>query len=454
MDLPLVKSTVAYSSGSEVYRYEDSAYLDAGPAKRHLRISRTTAYVPESNRELRLSATVTLPSDFAVESMVAALSQARGSKNFTDHKNTTVLADIPHPVVVTRCTPWLKVTSLNDSISYIQEDGLTKNVLTDGRGAIRAHLDKGATLNTTIDSLPPIWKPSPEPNSSALIGIFLHQFAQTVTSDNIIDPTFGPAPISAILLRDHQNMTLELQVFTCSISAFWADLETTMRYPTQEAIVPIAETPPIPDAGIKKVSHGYPISMSMEGRSSLGRVEFDNLTWKTVLTANPPDVGIGPLVASAFARSLSDYYPKRYGEDHYWREDWNPIEEPLKTLPCTIRGREYGYGYNTSSISVRLSLAVLTTYCVVAIAYLVYLLATGHTSTAWNSAIEFFILALQSRRPDHLGYSTVGVESMETFREGVGVRVNGEEQLEVVFANDKMIGKGEGLRKIVPNRAY
>lgn len=43
---------------------------------------------------------------------------------------------------------------------------------------------------------------------------------------------------------------------------------------------------------------------------------------------------------------------------------------------------QYGYGYDTTPTSVRLSLAVIVAYCVVTVGYLLYLFVTGHTSTA------------------------------------------------------------------------
>jgi hypothetical protein len=47
----------------------------------------------------------------------------------------------------------------------------------------------------------------------------------------------------------------------------------------------------------------------------------------------------------------------------------------------------------------------------------------------------------------------VGIESMETFREAVEVRVNDLDRLELVFVHDRNVG-ARNLRKVVPNKAY
>lgn len=113
----------------------------------------------------------------------------------------------------------------------------------------------------------------------------------------------------------------------------------------------------------------------------------------------------------------------------------------------------WGYGYGGRSTSIWLAMAVMVTYCAITIFYLAYILATGFTFTAWNSAIELVALALQSQKPDHLGNIGVGLDSIETFKEGVGIRVNQENELELVFAHDRDIDK-RGLRKIERNKEY
>ncbi|CAN9081871.1 unnamed protein product [Alternaria alternata] len=114
---------------------------------------------------------------------------------------------------------------------------------------------------------------------------------------------------------------------------------------------------------------------------------------------------------------------------------------------------DYGYGYGNRSTSIYLAMAVITTYCIITIIYLIYAIVTGSTSTAWNSGIELVMLALQSRKPGHLGHASVGINSVKTFGESVGIRVNADNQLELVFAHDSDLKK-RGLSKIERNKEY
>jgi hypothetical protein len=113
----------------------------------------------------------------------------------------------------------------------------------------------------------------------------------------------------------------------------------------------------------------------------------------------------------------------------------------------------HGYGYGTSSTSVHLSLIVITTYCIVTVAYTTYMLVSGHTSTAWHSATELIVLALQSKPTEHLRHTSVGINSMQTYREAVGIRVNDSKRLELVFSSDSNI-RARKLRRVMPNVAY
>jgi hypothetical protein len=112
--------------------------------------------------------------------------------------------------------------------------------------------------------------------------------------------------------------------------------------------------------------------------------------------------------------------------------------------------------------TTQLSLAVIVSYCFITIAYITYIIITGRTSVAWNSATELIILALQSKEPNNLGHVSVGIDSMETLCRSVGIRVNtvniagtGEhmQKLELVFEHDVQ-DKQRMLKKVERNQAY
>jgi hypothetical protein len=159
------------------------------------------------------------------------------------------------------------------------------------------------------------------------------------------------------------------------------------------------------------------------------------------------DVGSSLTLAISLATVISE----TSGQSDPTTTDLN--KEAKQQNQYKIARVSHGYGYETSSISTRLSLAIIMTYCIVTVSYITYMLASGHTSTAWNSATELIVLALQSRRTEHLGHTSVGIGSMQTYREAIGIRVGDGKNLELVFAKDPN-AKVKNLRRVVPNTAY
>lgn len=154
------------------------------------------------------------------------------------------------------------------------------------------------------------------------------------------------------------------------------------------------------------------------------------------------------IAISEFPIKWSMWDKRRHALAKYDFEDADLGEPSLFKLWVT----RYAYGYNTDSAPVRLSMAVILAYCIVTIAYLAYILITRTTSTECNSSIELVALALQSKKPS-LGHVSVGIDTLETFNEGVGIRVNAENELELVFTNDSDFIL-ENIRKIERNKDY
>lgn len=166
------------------------------------------------------------------------------------------------------------------------------------------------------------------------------------------------------------------------------------------------------------------------------------------------DLGLSGGLSGALAVSLTDAISDipRYLYTLTWDDD--ALSTGMSSL-STFRSicTWYGFGYGNHSTSVCLSIAVLCFYCVVTVLYLACMLFTGRSSTAWNSSIELVALALQSNRPDHLRNVSVGIDYLSTFNEGVGIRANADNELELVFAHDRDIGS-RGLRKVQTNKEY
>lgn len=55
--------------------------------------------------------------------------------------------------------------------------------------------------------------------------------------------------------------------------------------------------------------------------------------------------------------------------------------------------------------------------------------------------------------PDYRGNIAVGIDSLDTFNQGVSIRVNKNNELELVFASDRDFDS-RGLRKIEWNKEY
>jgi hypothetical protein len=222
-------------------------------------------------------------------------------------------------------------------------------------------------------------------------------------------------------------------VRSCSLSAYWNTVEASILV-SQGRLVP-ARTKPISELDLRDVRE---ITLNMTGVDMLSDPNFS--------TTDSEHVDL----AVALALTISSL--PSFNKDHWESEggtgnrltDYSVFEPVVKW---------YSYGYCTDTTSVRLALAVILAYCIITVSYMIYILVTGSTSTAWNSAIELVTLALQSRKPNCSGHIAVGIDSVDTFNQSVGIRVNNDNELELVFASDRDIGT-MGLRKIEHNKGY
>jgi hypothetical protein len=56
-------------------------------------------------------------------------------------------------------------------------------------------------------------------------------------------------------------------------------------------------------------------------------------------------------------------------------------------------------------------------------------------------------------KPDYPGQIGVGIDSLDTFKQGVGIRVNKDDGLELILASNRDI-ESRGLSKIKRNMVY
>jgi hypothetical protein len=99
------------------------------------------------------------------------------------------------------------------------------------------------------------------------------------------------------------------------------------------------------------------------------------------------------------------------------------ISEILQSFPLRFQQRYYrfGYGYAPNVITVKVSLAILILYCIVAIAHIVYSVISGISSTAWDSISELVALSINSRPSIELQNTCVGIRTTAIFEHKVRI---------------------------------
>jgi hypothetical protein len=260
-------------------------------------------------------------------------------------------------------------------------------------------------------------------------------------------PWSGGADPCSTLLED--NFTL------CTVSPFWWETSTSLSVNTAGYMV---QTDWLPSR--RNMVHGQLRPITIDP-GSIARLSVP-------FVPNDASDFLSQNIVTGFVAALS----RVPGQDAYDGDDFylDRIEGKPSTsttdsrsyTPFRINSKFTGYGYGGTDTAVQLSLAVIIAYCLITVVYVTYIMVTGHTSIAWNTATELIMLALQSKEPDDLGYVSVGVDTMETLRRSVGIRVNtvniadtGEnmQKLELVFEHDVQ-DKKRTLKRVERNQAY
>jgi hypothetical protein len=241
-----------------------------------------------------------------------------------------------------------------------------------------------------------------------------------------------------------------------TVSSFWWSTVTSLTK-TDFGFLIESDWPGIKEA---TVHHSLrPITIDPEGISSLCSYEL----WEAMHTDTR-------ILVSTFIATLSRVPGGITGNSSHDEVDDNiiygydrsKVHDISSSTAFTINAMTSGFGFGSTDTATRLSLAVVTTYCVITTLYIVYINITGHTSIAWNSATELIMLALQPKKPDNIGHVSVGLDSVETVRRSVEISVNtsniadtgeGIERLELVFEHDEGMEKRD-LKKVERNKAY
>lgn len=112
-----------------------------------------------------------------------------------------------------------------------------------------------------------------------------------------------------------------------------------------------------------------------------------------------------------------------------------------------------GYGYDTSTIPVKLSLAALLLYSVIVMAYIVYSLSSGYTSSSWDSIGEILMLGLHSKHPEYMKGTSTETNTINPYKRPMNVRIGPEGRAEILFADDTAANHAD-YSQVMYNKKY
>jgi hypothetical protein len=431
-----------YMLESRVYPNSLSAYYTIYDTKRVLRFS--TPGDPQYEK-----ANATLPTGILAEKMPGSPIWTNGGDPY-GLNNFTVSVVAAHPVVgVQGWSPrddsayygWTAINA-SSSLRYWKDDWTSLETLPDLQTLVGQVSDVDQVKqsnpgdNTTEIWFSPVWMPSLEPGSHSWIGIFFNGKIIGVRNEST---QLKPGLLSSMI--EDPKATVDVNTYT--VSAYWNTDEVHMF--GNEGLITLIQTSQLSPV---KPSNPRMIALNFTDADTMYSAAFNQFVGSTQL------LKIGkkaPTLAAALAVTLSRIPWLNY--DAFSAALSQEIQTGLNQVAFRFITTKHGYGYGTRSTSVYLAMAVILAYCVITVIYILYTLITGSASNAWSSGIELVTLALQSKKPDHLGHTSVGVDSIKTLSESVGVRVNVDNELELVFAHDRDF-ETRNLRKIARNKEY
>jgi hypothetical protein len=421
------ESQTEYTSTQIYYNKNDTT---VHPISRTLRYIMMEKKVSSGQYDIPLrSANATIPTQLSAE-VLYLIPSIGYSGIWIPMIGITRSVKLPRVTVTAHCLSAEKVQqiTLDTPVAYSLDDGASIGTILSLRNQIQHFLDHGGSRDTPVNAIPPVWIASPEPGSSSVIGNFIQNNCDGLE----------PYMVSDLLLNKfNQSMLLSdpcWHIKTCTVAAFWE--------PSQHQLAADSGSWVVSTGSLSNLDHGLPrtarpISADLDNITGLNTSSFGDMIFNDTESDSTR-------LAVALATVFSEIP---------WREQVQSALGDGQYTMIEISLTRLGYGYETSSISTRLSLVVIMTYCIFAVGYITYMLSSGHTSTAWNSATEMIVLALQSKRSEHLHHVSAGINSIETYQEPVGIRVSDGNHLELVFEHDQS-NQLRKLRRVRLNKAY
>jgi hypothetical protein len=303
-------------------------------------------------------------------------------------------------------------------------------------------------FNGAITYFSPVWIPPTESEAHPLLVVFFSADRREKSNSSTLVEEPGLLPA----LIEKADIDYGVHATACSVSAYWNTGEIQ-----------------ISDSGLNVLID--PGRLSTNQRSENRKIDLDFTNANTLQSAKFPwdlryyrfskhdptlygiQIGLAAFLATGLSNIPLSERIKEISDSKGFEEVWKKEIPTTNYTAFRIISKEFGFGYGTRSTSVYLSMTVLLMYCIIVVGYVVYTVTTGLASTAWSSGVELMTLALQSKRPDHLRHTGVGIDSLKTLRESVGIRVNTDNEVELVFAHDRDF-ETRGLRKLERNAAY
>ena len=113
-----------------------------------------------------------------------------------------------------------------------------------------------------------------------------------------------------------------------------------------------------------------------------------------------------------------------------------------------------GWAYVPNELPVKLAIAVMIAYCILALCHTFYLGFTGLSSDAWDSAAEVVALAMNSSPTQHLENTCSGIYGMKAFQTTVRIVATKrdssgiDDHLELVFGDESEAKRPEVRMKM------
>ena len=118
------------------------------------------------------------------------------------------------------------------------------------------------------------------------------------------------------------------------------------------------------------------------------------------------------------------------------------------TVPTTVSG----LGYDLENVPIKIALAVLSLYIILALSHITYLLRTGASSPSWDTFAEVTMLAWNSERTESLRHTSACVQMLHVFQQPVSVKATGNDGLALVLEGDGYLVERYG--RVEKDHAY